>query len=269
MRRENFKVIVRSIVAASFAMLFVMDGRVASAQTPGGKSSNSPVYAILSLVGDRLEVVSARSQVGSLLDTSVRMDLELSDASADNAVVQAVGKALKANVPNAEISQLNTRSKVLFEKYSTLFSETNGVLTIPEAIRSALEKEGATHFVLVTKHRQSADDKLARAASSSVRMEGLGFFTSTETKTRSIDTGVVNGGYIAAYAYLKISIADAVSGRLNGTAFIADSQALGPANGGRVVGLVWEAITMQERLDSLALLVSREAARVIPSALRH
>lgn len=235
--------------------------------SPGISSQTKPIFGVLSLVGDRFEMFGAQPQVGSRLDTTDRAIVPLSDASLDNIVVEAVARAVKRSLPQAEISQLNARSSVLFEKHATLFAERDGHMSLPEPIKNALQAEKATHFILVTKHRRAADAKLASVARET-KFEGLGFFADGLTNTRNIDTGTVNLGYLAAYAYMQICVAEVPTGERRECTFVSNSRLLGSSEIKRVSGMGWDSISMQERLDGLAKLIRDEIDIVIPQLVK-
>jgi hypothetical protein len=253
--------------AAKIVSLLSLVGS-AWAQTPASPTAVAPVYAVLSLVGDRLEIVGAQNQVGSLLDTSRRSMVEVEDAAIDSAVAAAIGYAVKTAQPKAEISQLNTRSKVLFEKHATLFAENGGVVSIPGAIRDALKAENATHMILVTRQRSAPDPVLARAISGEARLEGLGFLMNGQALSRTVDTNIVNRGYLAAYMHVRVAVVEAASGKIVGSERVVASQAMAPNEIKRVDGMLWDAISTQEKMDALARLIQREMSRAVPSMLK-
>jgi hypothetical protein len=266
--------LTRKITHAKSLLLLIAVGGlsidIVTAQSPAATQSASdvPIYAVLSLVGDKLEVIGAQKQIGSRLDPSKRSVLELNEASLDNEVVAAVAKAVKATQPKAELSQLNTRSKVLFEKYETLFAVRDQIMSIPDAIRDALKVEKATHMILVTKYRRLPDPNLARVLDSDTQIKGLGFFVDANANTRTVDTTVVNRGYIAPYVYIKVAMVEVDTGRLIGNESIAASRSMVPAGAKRTEGIIWDAITTQEKLDALAGLIQHEIARVVQPMLK-
>lgn len=263
----------KSYMSKSFLILTVLvfltfNGARAQSPAESQPASDSPIYAVLSLVGDKLEVIGAQAQTGSRLDSSKRNVMEVNDPGLDNAVVTAIAKAVKASQPKAELSQLNTRSKVLFEKHDTLFVVKDGMMSMPEAIKDALKAEKATHMILVTKFRRLPDPTLASLLDSDVQVEGLGFFVDARVNTQTGGTNLVNRGYLAPYAYIKVTVAEVATGKLVGTNSVATSRAMVPAEVQRVQGMLWNAITDQEKLNALAGLIQSEMARVIPLILK-
>jgi hypothetical protein len=251
------------MVACSFAI-----GSADAQSTSNIPPLNGPVYAILSLVGDKLEMVGAQKQLGSRLDTSKRRALEINDAALDNAIINATGLAINTTQPSVRISQLNTRSKILFEKHATLFSERSGTVSIPGAIKDALIAEKATHMILVTKFRHSPSDELAQVITSEMKLEGLGFVIDAQTNTRILDTGVIDRGYLAPYFYAKVALVEVATGKLIGSKSITASSSLSSAEVTQTDGMLWDVITAQEKTEALVRLIKSEMTRVIPLMLK-
>jgi hypothetical protein len=253
----------------AFALICFLPVGYASAQSTG----NAPppgerVYAVLSLVGDKLEVVGTQEQIGSNLDPTKKQVLAVDDAALDNAIISAVGVAINSFQRNTKVSQLNTRSKVLFEKHETLFAENNGVVSMPGAIKDALVAQQATHLVLVTKNRQWPVGELARVISTTGRLEGLGFVVDNKSNTRALNTGSIFRGYLAPYLYAKIALVDVATGKLIASEKITVSKALIGAEAKRTDGMLWNVMTTQEKLAALSTLISDEMTRVIPMMLK-
>ena len=129
-----------------------------------------PVYAILSIIGDRLDIVVRQLQTGTRVDSNHRQPVAIAEPVFDVMAVSTVGKAIRQIYPKAELAILDTRSQVLFDKQHTLFEVNNDIMTMPDAIRDALRQQGATKFVLVRKHRDDANFQFASGHSDGARL---------------------------------------------------------------------------------------------------
>ena len=159
------------------------------AQAQGAKAAvNPPVYAVLSLVGDQLGVVVAQIQNDLNFAPYKREILPIGNRLFDDSVISAAGNAIHKVVPNAELSALRTNSPVLFDKQRRLFEENGSVISVPAAIKQALQQQKATHLVLVTKHRDDINLRFGKSRAPGDKLEGLGFYvddTPTSAEARS------------------------------------------------------------------------------------
>ena len=128
---------------------------------------------MLSLIGDKLDIVVAQYQAGSHMDQNRREPaVAIADPVFDNMAATAAGEAVRKIIPRAELAILNSRSPVLFAKQYELFEEKGGVIAIPDAIRTALQNEKATYLILITKHRDDAQFEFTNAIEGAGMLEG-------------------------------------------------------------------------------------------------
>jgi hypothetical protein len=228
-----------------------------------------PTYAFLSLIGDKLEIVVAQLQTGSLLDKNRREPaVEIKDPVFDNAVATAAGQAVRAVFPAAELAILNTRSPILFEKHRDLFEEKGGVIAIPDAIRGALANEKATHLVLITKHRDNAYFEFTNANEGSGMLEGLGFYLDGAMETKRSDTSESGRGYIAPYVYAKVTLVDVKTSKVIAKQTIKATMTISSARAQQNLATPWAALSSAEKVNAINRLIQREMARVVPLLLK-
>ncbi len=115
--------------------------------------ADTPVYALLSLIGDRLDIVIRQLQTGTRVDNNNHQPLAIAEPVFDDAAISAAESAIREAIPKVEIAALRTRSQVLFDKQATLFEINGDVMAIPNAIKDALRQQGATKLVLIGKRR--------------------------------------------------------------------------------------------------------------------
>ncbi len=242
-----------------------------SAQAAAGPDQ-VPVYALLSLIGDRLDTVVRRPQTGSLVDNNLRSSLPIADPVFDDVAVAAAIKAIRQAVPNAEFAAINTRSPVLFEKQRTLFEVVNGVLQMPEAVRNVIREQGAGRLVLIGKLR---DDAQVTADSGMIdgagKLEGLGFYLdgTWESVQNNENTGASQAGrgFIAPYTYLQLSLVDFPSGRLLGRRSIKASQAVGSGRAQQSTDDPWSALNAAEKVRMINALIDGEVGKAMAALM--
>jgi hypothetical protein len=219
-------------------------------------SNPAPVYAVLSLIGDRLDVVASQRQTGSKLDQNTRQSLPINDAVFDNIAINAVGRAIVKLNSRAEVAALNSRSPVLFAKHRELFTPTDGVLSIPDAIKNAITAQKATHFILITKYNDEAQLKYLNGYDGVGRLEGLGFYLDLFNQ-RPV---------IAPYAYMKLVLVDMANQRVLNTRLIRASIALSE----RIPSSpqAWDALTSAEKVQIMDQLIRDEITQVTPDLIQ-
>jgi hypothetical protein len=252
----------RALIATTIVLSNVVNAAApAVAAAPGAV----PTYAFLSLIGDKLEIVIAQQQIGSLLDRNRREPpILIQDPVFDNTAAFSAGEAIRKIIPNAELAVLNSRSAVLFEKQRELFDIKDGVMAVPDAIRTALQNEKATHLILIAKHRDEAFFRFTNSNAGAGTLEGLGFYLDGAIETRSGDTGETGRGYIAPYAYAKVTLVDSRTLKVLKSQTIKATMPVSAARAGDNLGSPWAALTSAEKVGAINRLIQREMKRVIP-----
>jgi hypothetical protein len=257
--KKQFSLACKSILA-SFALLQMV--ATANAQPATAPAVSAPVYAVLSLIGDKLNIVIAQLQTGTRLDINQRDSIDIDNAVFDNAAVSAVAAAVRKIDPKAELAAINTRSAVLFEKQRTLFAQSGDTISMPGAIRDALKAQSATHLFLITKRRDDANAQFTDGSSDGKgRLEGLGFYLDGSMQTKVSQTGASGRGFVAPYVYIDVALIEVASSRVIKKEKITVSN---PVSGGAAekdIGNPWAALSSSEKVRLVDFLVRREIER--------
>lgn len=239
----------------------------AAVQSPSAQPV--PVYAVLSLIGDKLNIVIAQVQTGTRIDVNQRDSIDINNPVFDNSAVAAVAAAVRKIDPKAELAAINTRSAVLFEKQRSLFDQSGDKISIPDAIRNALKAQNATHLFLITKRRDDANAQFTDGSSDGKgRLEGLGFYLDGSMQTRVSQTGSNGRGFVAPYVYIDVALIDVASSRVIKKEKITVSN---PVSGGAAekdIGNPWAALSSAEKVRLVDFLVRREIERVVPELMK-
>lgn len=235
--------------------------------TPGA-AAPVPVYAILSLVGDRLDIIVRRTQTGTHINNNLRDIVPIAEPVFDTSAVTAAAKAIARVQPKAELAAINTRSALLFDKQRSLFVDDNGVLSMPDAIRDAVRAQGATKLVLILKYREDALFKFATGTRDGAgKLEGLGFYVDGTWATRTLDeesnTYRIGQGFIAPYAYISVTLADFPSGVIRGRRNMTGSFMAGAGRAERDIGEPWNALSSADKVRLVNRLVEREVGAAV------
>ena len=220
-------------------------------------------YAVLSLVGDKLTVVTREMTTGSHLDSNRRTEVDLPDATIDRAVLLAADEALRRANPGSAPMLLSSRRAALYDA-GTLGD--SGLQQIVGTVKSMVGDK-ATHLVLVTKYRHRAMLRLRDGHVGAGFLEGVGFYLDHGSMQRRPD--VINdseAGFIAPYGYLMVSLVELSSGRVLAQQRVLASNVATPS-GERNIGGAWQRLSDQEKVARLTEVLRSETARAVPMVL--
>ncbi len=216
-------------------------------------------YAVVSLIGDQLGVVSRRPDVGTRLDPNERTNLPVSDAVFDRIATAAVEKALLDARPGTPVLSASIRDPRLFALQDKLLAESAESHDMRIALHDLLAKSGATDLILVTKQRgepafQTGEGMMMAVGS----ISGIGFYIDNVTRMFS-EKKRTGEGFLAPYAYLSVSLLDMASmavvkskqGLQTTMALPQDKEAAAHA---------WDAMSAKEKVDALDFVIRKAVA---------
>lgn len=224
----------------------------------------APSYAAISLVGDKLDIVTYQPQIGSRLDNNSHTPLELSADELDMAALRAIGQSLHTAAPGAAVALLAASTPDSFADQSRIFSGNH--VTLPAEIDAAVHREGATMLILVTKHRGEARLKLRDSFVGSGMLDGLGYYLDTNKGIRNYDNNVRSTGFLAPYVYADVSLIDLATSSVVRRTSIMSGYVIGTSNGNQAVH-PWEALSNAEKVDRLKALLTRELRTTVPALI--
>ena len=251
MKRESFLA-----TAAAFLLLGL---------SLGVSASETRKYAVLSLVGDQLLIVKYVVGTGSHLDRNERQFVPLDDPAIDRAAVFAVDEALRRLDPAATPLLLSAREPALFAAQAKALDEGGDAGRLLEPIRRLMREGEATHLIVVTKYRHEAALKFSEGHVGSGFLEGVGFYIDSAKMTNRSDTGERGRGFLAPFAYFRISLIDLAGGRVIKEERVIASIARSAARSES--GSPWEALSAEDKVRVLQGLMRRETTRVIPALI--
>ena len=227
-------------------------------------TSPAPSYAAISLVGDKLDIVTYQPQVGTQLDSNSHMPLVLSADELDTAALRAINRAVKQAVPGASVALLAASTPDSFENQDRIFHGDHVVL--PAEIDAAVRREGATMLVLVTKRHAEARLQTVQGFIGSGKLDGLGYYMDTIRHVKSEDTQARSVGYLAPYVYVDVSLVDLATSTVVRRGSITSGYIIGSANKAGVVN-PWDALDAKEKVDTLKSLLTRQLMATVPSVV--
>ena len=221
-------------------------------------------FAILSLLGDRMTIVSHVVQTGTNFGSERHNVVKLTTPAFDHAALEAAESAVKAVVPDAKTVLLLARDPAVYDSQSEMIEADQPVTALLPRIRPLLEGTHAERLVLLTKVRYDAEVIIRTGNIAFGKLDGLGFYVDTNRPMANVKTGDTYRGFVAPYAYFRVSILDPAANRIVSEQVVHASTTLASHAG---VG-TWEEITPQEKMNGLQALLSQHVTRSVVLALR-
>ena len=219
--------------------------------------------AVLSLIGDQFLIVAHEPEVGARVNRD-RVDvIELPERAMDGAVALDMQRVIKGVDATAEVVMLGpTRGLYAAQGSITEMPDVSQVVTV---VKPSLEKAGIGRLVLITKLRHDALLRLADGNVGSGKLEGAGFYLDQGLATMSPGEGKVGRGFIAPFAYFRVSLVDVASGRVTGYRDVIASNAVGAGNSPSLQ--VWEALSAGQKVHMIRQLIDTEGGDAVRQLL--
>jgi hypothetical protein len=217
-------------------------------------------YAVVSLIGDELVVVYVGLQTGTLLDPNRSRTVPDPTGTMDRYALDAAGRALEAG--GAAGASLLTLPPSPLHGQAERWVQDKAV-SLPGPLIDAVNQSGATHLVLLTKHRADASIPLLDTRKGTGKLRGLGYYVDIHARIRMADTGATETGMLATYAYFTLTLAEAQTGAVLNQRHVAAARPYPVASSNTALD-PWDVLKPAEKVARLRGLLQRELAREIP-----
>lgn len=224
------------------------------------------IYAVLSLIGDRINIVGHQATTGSSMDRNRQGSLAVGVHALDTTAVVAAVNTIKRLDPRAATVGLTSDNAALYELQNELFEPQERSVALLAGLRELIASQHATHLVLITKHRGDALLRLEKYSTGSGKIEGVGFYMDADLRTKRTDTYATGQGFLAPYAYLKLTLIDAGTmgvireQTVEETTTLSTARAEGSLNPADV-------LTPAQKVTALQTMIRRAVARGMPDVL--
>ncbi len=166
----------------------------------------TPRYVAMSLVGDEITYTGApETSTGTLRPRGKSQGVPMKGAPFDRTVLEVLAGAVPRAQPGATLSFLAVSAPEAFVNQEAWFDGDK--VTLPASVRGAVDKEGASQLLLVTKFRGEAGVTDGETKFGFGKLSGLGFYVDGNTDMIDPKIGPVHG-FIAPYVYVKLSVVD-------------------------------------------------------------
>jgi hypothetical protein len=221
--------------------------------------------AIVSLIGDEMTVDTFRPQTGTRLNVNDQAVLPLKTLLLDQTALLTTQEGLSAALKGAVVHTLAVPAPQSDFDPNGLFNESRFVADHP--MLGPIQRAGYTHLVAISKLRAPARLRLADGATGSGFLRGVGFYVDDLTVTSVIGAGGSARGFIAPYAYFRVSLVDLTTNKVVNEERLTESQALSASELPQGSD-PWELLTPTQKFEFLRRLTEAGAKRAVPLLLK-
>jgi hypothetical protein len=222
-------------------------------------------YAALSLVGNKIEIVSARPEIGSRLSQNRRRTFDDAEGTLDRYVLRAIEAAARRQDQSAQVAMLALPGSALYDQPDRLFEGRQVVL--PGAVVDAIVASRASHLLLLTKVRDAARVPLYDTSTGVGQVQGIGFYVDNDVRLKVRETGSSADGVLAPFVYVKLSLVDVQSGEVVREEIVREMRTYATAENPRAL-VPWDVLSAEEKIEALHALIDRSIGEVTIRLLR-
>ncbi len=252
----------RPFLLASSAALLGTLGTAGSARAAAAAGPRH--YAVLSLVGASIDVVTFVFQTGSAIDTNRHQPTPVPQAGFDRIAGRALLEGIKRLDPTAKSDLLEAELPELRNHQADLFID--GSLRLPKEDAADIASGGTTHLLLVTEASNEIRVPEASGHSGKGKVKGLGLYIDRVTPVHWEEERTDSVGYLAPYAYLRVSLVDTATWKVLASDLVMDVRpfpALDPAQHDDP----WLALTPEAKISTLGDMLKQAVDQAMPKVL--
>ena len=245
-------------------MKFIALAAIAIVQLAAGAyAAEGPRYAVLSLIGDRIQLVQRVQATDTQAERTIVEFIDIPDKVFDQTVVVAVNEILRRADPTSAPVLLDARDASLYLAQARLLEEGSAGFGM---LRPLLAPTKATHLILVTRLRYEAMLQAEGGHLGSGPLEGLGFYIDRSKPLISGASGEAAYGFLGPFTYFQIQVYDIARRQVVRQEQVTASRTLSAARS--ATGDPWTTLTSQEKVALLQQMLTKEIARVLPKVVR-
>lgn len=143
--------------------------------------------------------------------------------------------------------------------------EGGGAELMLPVLKEMLAKVGATHLLLVSKHRGEARLLFADGRMGNGFLEGLGFYIDRNNRVENVQTGDTSFGYLAPFAYFRVALIDLAASRVLGEEVVTASRAIGAQDKSNP----WDVLSGDQKVTLLQDFIRAETRRAVTALVKE
>ena len=221
---------------------------------------------MLSLIGDKMEVVVPVAPTGSSIDRNQRFTIPDTTGTLDSLASRLALRAIDQAQRGARAVAIGLPPSSLHDHPEKLLDPDP--IALPGAVVDALVAAKVSHLLLLTKRRDEARAPFLNELQGIGRVQGLGFYVDPHYNVIRGDTREQVRGYIAPYAYLRVSLVDVASGKVVAQQPVAKMTTV-PLSTAPNVNSPWDVLSPAQKLRALEDILSSELTLAVAKVLAN
>lgn len=258
---------------------FILVGSVPVFAQIDAVKTSSTRYGVLSLIGDRLYVVTNQPGTATKKQEIQKIDLVMPQAVFDEYTLKAVDGLIKRADPAADVKLLAVNEPKLFIRQTDLLDAGVSLANLLPNVREATETAVVDKLILITKFPDSAHAKMGKSAIAAGSFFGLGFYSdnqqavlpATPPTKRADKSAPVSpaAAFVAPYIYIQILLIDVKTWTVlkqETTAAVTTRIVARPKDGAVTVS-AYDAMSGQDKVATISKMLDYELSVMLPKLL--
>jgi hypothetical protein len=223
-----------------------------------GPATAAPLtIAVVSMIGDKLEIIAPQMTTGSRLDRNFRTTLEGKSGAFDVFMLDAVAQAVAAVNLGIGTVLIKMPPSKFYDEPERMFDGKQ--VGLPGAVVDELERVKAHYVLLITKFRADVRVPFRSEFIGIGKVRGLGFYVDLENRVTMVDSRESAPGFLAPYAYFRMSLVDVRTGEVRRDQVVTLMEnwavAARPESSN-----AWEVLNAAQKIESLERLIRQGLA---------
>lgn len=256
------------------------------AQSDAAKTSGTR-YGVLSLIGDRLYVVTNQPGTASQKQEIQKIDLVMPQAVFDEYTLKVVDGLIKRAEPNADVKLLAANEPKLFIRQTDLLDAGVSLANLLPNVRDATETAAVDKLILITKFPDSAHVKMGKSALAAGSFFGLGFYSdnqqagpptaspATQPPAKRTDRSAAAApasaatAFVAPYVYIQMLLIDTKTWTVlkQETTAAATTRVVARPKDGAVTVSAYDSMSGQDKVATISKMLDYELSVMVPKLL--
>lgn len=205
---------------------------------------------VFSLLGDSVQVVAGQESTGTRLDTTQRESLDFKGIGFDAITLRVISAHMRSVRPATKLQLYQAPGGLSLEQQRAIAAGAEKA-QLPGWMVDSIERNGLSHLLIGTRSRGPVDVPTANNSSlGRAEVDGIGFYLDRSYKIQNLETGALTTGLIAPYVYVRLTLMDAISGKIVSLAHIRIANAH-VSDTNQLSGDPWTYMSIEQKVNAL------------------